>query len=88
MKEMYYWQAINEALAEEMTKDPSVFIMGEDVGIYGGAYAVTRGLYDSDQAPDHRDRFGAGIKFTVPTIADGRVFVGAQTGVTVFGLLK
>ncbi len=45
MREIAYWQAINEALAEEMTKDPSVFIMGEDVAIYGGAYAVTRGLH-------------------------------------------
>ncbi|MFH1073703.1 MAG: alpha-ketoacid dehydrogenase subunit beta [Candidatus Firestonebacteria bacterium] len=45
MREIAYWQAINEALAEEMTKDPTVFIMGEDVAIYGGAYAVTRGLH-------------------------------------------
>jgi PQQ enzyme repeat len=49
---------------------------------------LSRELYNSDQAPDHRDEFGAGIKFAVPTIADGRVFVGAQTGVAVFGLLK
>ncbi|MFH1825618.1 MAG: alpha-ketoacid dehydrogenase subunit beta [Candidatus Firestonebacteria bacterium] len=46
MREIYYWQAINEALAEEMQRDPTVFIMGEDVAIYGGAYAVTRGLYE------------------------------------------
>lgn len=45
MKEMTYWQAINEALAEEMDRDPKVFVMGEDVAIYGGAYGVTRGLY-------------------------------------------
>ncbi len=45
MREIAYWQAINEALSEEMTKDPTVFIMGEDVAIYGGAYAVTRGLH-------------------------------------------
>ena len=49
---------------------------------------LTRELYNSDQAPDHRDQFGSGIKFAVPTIADGRVFVGAQSGVAVFGLLK
>ena len=48
---------------------------------------LTRELYNSDQAPDHRDQFGSGIKFAVPTIAGGRVFVGAQTGVAVFGLL-
>jgi len=45
MREVYYWQAINEALEEEMRRDPTVFLMGEDIGIYGGAYGVTRGLY-------------------------------------------
>jgi 2-oxoisovalerate dehydrogenase E1 component len=39
-----YGQALNEALREEMTSDKRVFVMGEDVGLYGGAYAVTRGL--------------------------------------------
>jgi len=46
MREIFYWQAINEALSEEMTRDKTVFLMGEDVAIYGGAYAVTRGLYE------------------------------------------
>ena len=46
MKEIAYWQALNEALQEEMDRDKNVFIMGEDVGIYGGAYGVTRGLYE------------------------------------------
>ncbi|MGQ9552584.1 MAG: alpha-ketoacid dehydrogenase subunit alpha/beta [Anaerolineae bacterium] len=40
-----YGQALNEALREEMIRDERVFIMGEDVGLYGGAYAVTRGLF-------------------------------------------
>jgi len=43
-------EALNEALAEEMARDPRVFIMGEDVSVLGGIYTVTRGL---------RDRFGA-----------------------------
>jgi outer membrane protein assembly factor BamB len=43
-------------------------------------------LYDSNQAPDGRDQFGSGIKFATPTIANGRVFVGAAAGVAVFGL--
>jgi len=47
---------------------------------------LARELYNSDQAPDRHDQFGAGIKFAVPTIANGRVFVGAQAGVAVFGL--
>ena len=39
--------ALNEALQEEMERDKTVFVMGEDVGIYGGAYGVTRGLYEN-----------------------------------------
>ncbi|MEM3816102.1 MAG: pyruvate dehydrogenase complex E1 component subunit beta, partial [Candidatus Bathyarchaeia archaeon] len=46
MRKINYRQALNEALREEMLRDERVFIMGEDVGIYGGAYGVTRGLYD------------------------------------------
>lgn len=45
-------------------------------------------LYDSNQAANNRDHFGAGNKFITPMIADGRVFVGTQNGVAVFGLLK
>ena len=43
-------------------------------------------LYNSSQAGS-RDQFGAGNKFITPTIADGKVFVGSQNGVAVFGLL-
>ena len=46
MPKKRYSAAIAEALREEMLRDPKVFVMGEDVGIYGGAYAATRGLYD------------------------------------------
>jgi len=45
-------------------------------------------LYNSSQAANGRDQFGAGNKFITPAIADGKVFVGAQTGVAVFGLLN
>jgi len=41
-----YWQAIRDALDEEMQRDPSVFLMGEDIGLYGGAYGATRGLFE------------------------------------------
>jgi outer membrane protein assembly factor BamB len=44
-------------------------------------------LYNSSQAANGRDQFGAGNKFITPTIADGKVFVGTQNGVAVFGLL-
>jgi 2-oxoisovalerate dehydrogenase E1 component len=39
-----YAQALVEAMREEMLRDPRVFLMGEDVGLYGGAYGATRGL--------------------------------------------
>lgn len=41
-----YRDAIREALREEMVRDERVFIMGEEVGVWGGTYAVTRGLHD------------------------------------------
>jgi len=45
MREITYRQALNEALAEELERDKSVFVMGEDVAIYGGAYGVTADLW-------------------------------------------
>ena len=45
-------------------------------------------LYNSSQAANNRDQFGAGNKFITPTIADGKVFVGTQKSVAVFGLLQ
>ena len=41
-----YRDAIREALREEMLRDENVLILGEEVGVWGGTYAVTRGLYD------------------------------------------
>ncbi len=46
MREITYAEAIQEALREEMIKDKCVFLMGEDVGLYGGAYGASRGLFD------------------------------------------
>lgn len=45
-KELSYLEAIREALVEEMRRDPKVFVLGEDVGPYGGAFGVTQGLSD------------------------------------------
>jgi len=44
-------------------------------------------LYNTSQAPNGRDQFGAGNKFMVPTIAKGKVYVGTPNGVAAFGLL-
>jgi 2-oxoisovalerate dehydrogenase E1 component beta subunit len=45
-RELSYLDAIREALLEEMRRDPKVFVLGEDVGPYGGAFGATQGLYD------------------------------------------
>ena len=44
MREITYAEAIREALCEEMRADPRVFLLGEDIGIYGGAFGVTKGM--------------------------------------------
>ena len=48
---------------------------------------LTHELYNSTQAANNRDQLGAGNKFITPMIADGKVFVGGQNGVAVFGIL-
>ncbi|HUW15190.1 MAG TPA: thiamine pyrophosphate-dependent enzyme, partial [Anaerolineae bacterium] len=45
-RKIEFRQAVQEALREEMTRDPSVFVMGEDIGLYGGAYGATKGLFE------------------------------------------
>ncbi len=45
MAEFTFFNALRAALDEEMARDPSVFVMGEDVGHYGGSYKVTKDLY-------------------------------------------
>jgi hypothetical protein len=49
---------------------------------------LTHEIYNSTQAASNRDQFGVGNKFITPTIADGKVFVGTQNSVAVFGLLQ
>lgn len=46
MRELKYWQAINEALAEEMARDESVTVVGEDVAAPGGPFGASRGLLE------------------------------------------
>src|SRR5688572_3950512 len=41
-----YLEAIREAMREEMRRDPEVILMGEDIGIYGGAFKLTKGLIE------------------------------------------
>jgi len=46
MQNIMFWEAIRRAHDEEMTNDPLVFCMGEDIGVAGGTYKATNGLYD------------------------------------------
>ena len=48
-------EAISKAIWEEMERDPAVFIMGEEVGVWGGTYAVTKGFYDHFSARRVKD---------------------------------
>ena len=75
MAKKTYLQALNEALAQEMEKDQSVFILGEDVGQFGGCFGVTQGLFD---------RFGEGRVMDTPITES--VIVGAAAGAAASGL--
>ena len=68
-------EAISQALWEEMERDPSVFILGEEVGVWGGTYAVTKGFYD---------HFGAERVKDTP-IAEAAI-IGAAIGAAMTGL--
>ena len=46
VRHLQYRQALNEALHEEMERDPTVFMIGEDIGSYGGPFKITEGLYE------------------------------------------
>ena len=46
MREITYLEAIREAMTQEMRQNDDVFILGEDIGIYGGAFGVTKGMID------------------------------------------
>ncbi len=70
-----YREALNQAMREEMQRDPNVFLVGEEVGAYGGAYKVTEGLYDE---------FGAGRVIDTPISEEG--IVGAGIGAAMTGL--
>ncbi|MGH9332583.1 MAG: alpha-ketoacid dehydrogenase subunit beta, partial [Vicinamibacteria bacterium] len=41
-----YLEAISQALREEMRRDPTVFLLGEDIGVFGGAFKITRGFLE------------------------------------------
>lgn len=75
MREITYAQAINEAMSEEMRRDEDVFLMGEDVGIYGGAFGVSVGMFEE-----------FGEERVMDTPISEAVIAGAATGAAVTGM--
>ena len=75
MAKKTYLQALNEALRQEMERDENVFIIGEDVGQFGGCFGVTQGLFDT---------FGEARVMDTPITES--VIVGAAAGAAASGL--
>lgn len=70
-----YIEAISKGLWEEMERDPSVFLLGEDIGKFGGAFKVTRGFLD---------HFGE--ERVIDTVLAETAILGAATGAAVVGM--
>ena len=75
MKEIQYNKALNEALIEEMDRDEKVFCIGEDIGIYGGVFKVTKGLYE---------RYGAQRVIDTPICEEA--IIGTAVGAALMGM--
>ena len=75
MPQLTYLEAIRQGIWEEMERDPTVFCLGEDIGIYGGAFKVTEGFID---------RFGPERVIDTP-IAESAI-VGAAFGASLTGM--
>jgi len=75
MAKMTYREALRSAIREAMRSDPRIFVMGEDIGRYGGAFAVTRGLLDEFGPERIRD-----------TPLSESTFVGAGIGAALNGM--
>lgn len=75
MSRISYREALNRAMREEMEKDPSVFLMGEEVGYYQGAYKVSQGLLEQ-----------FGDKRVVDTPISEQGFAGVGVGSAMCGL--
>jgi len=75
MPVLTYRDALNQALREEMARDPKVFLMGEEVGVYQGAYKVSRGLLEE---------FGPNRVVDTPITELG--FAGVGVGAAMVGL--
>lgn len=75
MSQLTYWEAVRRAHDEEMARDPMVIVMGEDVGVAGGTYKATLGLYD---------KYGEARVIDTPISENS--FVGIATGASFLGV--
>ncbi len=75
MPNMTYLDAIRQGIWEEMERDPSVFVLGEDIGVYGGAFKVTAGMLE---------KFGEDRVVDTP-ISESAI-VGAAVGAALMGM--
>ena len=74
-KSVTYLDAISDALREEMRRDASVFLLGEDIGAYGGAFKVTKGF---------TEEFGEDR--VIDTVLAEAAIIGAATGAAIAGM--
>jgi len=74
-REITYREAVREAMIQAMREDPEVFLMGEDVGVYGGAFGVSRGMVEE---------FGEERVVDTPISEAG--YVGLCTGAALLGM--
>ena len=74
-REITYLEAVGEALSQEMRRDPEVFLLGEDVGVYGGAFGVSRGMLEEFGPERVRD-----------TPISEAAIAGAATGAALMGM--
>lgn len=75
MKTITYIEAISEGLRDEMRRDPTVILLGEDIGAYGGAFKVTKGFVEE-----------FGEERVIDTVLAEAAIVGAAVGAAVAGL--
>jgi pyruvate dehydrogenase E1 component beta subunit len=75
MAEITYRQALHDALREEMERDPNVFVLGEEIGVFGGSYKVTEGLLDE-----------FGPERVLGTPISENAIIGLATGAAMTGL--
>jgi acetoin:2,6-dichlorophenolindophenol oxidoreductase subunit beta len=75
VREITYLDAVREAMTQEMRRDPTVFLIGEDVGVYGGAFGASRGMLEEFGAERVRD-----------TPISEAAIAGAATGAAIMGM--